>query len=192
MSRVSAPQGLCRGRIVSPSHHRPEAGEAAVLYHGKQMRRKMNSAGPSEVILNKALDSKSRIVTPLVSQLSWTHFTLLIKLPSDESRSFYIHRTLENRRITFSLRNTGRICPLKSCWRRSCTMPSSKFVSGWGNAGSWRTEGGTPGASTVHERLYRSNRGLRVRQSVKIRRCPAHRPRNASCRLRCALSRIGG
>ena len=37
----------------------------------------------------------SEIVTPLVSQLSWTHFTLLIKLPSDESRSFYIHRTLE-------------------------------------------------------------------------------------------------
>ena len=29
----------------------------------------------------------SEIVTPLVSQLSWTHFTLLIKLPSDESRS---------------------------------------------------------------------------------------------------------
>lgn len=33
----------------------------------------------------------SEIVTPLVSQLSWTYFTLLIKLPSDESRSFYIH-----------------------------------------------------------------------------------------------------
>ena len=39
----------------------------------------------------------SEIVTPLVSQLSWTHFTLLIKLPSDESRSFYIKRTLDNR-----------------------------------------------------------------------------------------------
>ncbi|BHH83429.1 PDDEXK nuclease domain-containing protein [Desulforhopalus sp. 52FAK] len=36
------------------------------------------------------------IVSPLVSQLSWTHFTILITLQSSEARSFYARQSIEN------------------------------------------------------------------------------------------------
>lgn len=121
------------GRRIVASLAEQLVGEYGSSFGARNLRRMMRFA---------EIFPDSEIVTPLVSQLSWTHFIILMKLPSDESRSFYIHRTLENRWITFSLRNTGRTCLPKSCWRRSCTMPLSKFVSGWRNAGS----------STVHER----------------------------------------
>jgi predicted nuclease of restriction endonuclease-like (RecB) superfamily len=37
------------------------------------------------------------IVSPLVSQLSWTHFTILITLPDNEARTFYGQQAAENR-----------------------------------------------------------------------------------------------
>jgi predicted nuclease of restriction endonuclease-like (RecB) superfamily len=36
------------------------------------------------------------IVSPLVSQLSWTHFTILLTLKSYEQRNFYIRQIIEN------------------------------------------------------------------------------------------------
>jgi len=35
------------------------------------------------------------IVSPLVSQLSWTHFTILMPLPSPEARMFYAKHAIE-------------------------------------------------------------------------------------------------
>jgi predicted nuclease of restriction endonuclease-like (RecB) superfamily len=37
------------------------------------------------------------IVSPLVSQLSWTHFTILMTLKSGEARSFYAQRTVDGK-----------------------------------------------------------------------------------------------
>ncbi|NCC49731.1 MAG: DUF1016 domain-containing protein [Spartobacteria bacterium] len=37
------------------------------------------------------------IVSPLVSQLSWTHFTILMALPSAEGRMFYAKQTIESK-----------------------------------------------------------------------------------------------
>jgi len=37
------------------------------------------------------------IVSPLVSQLSWTHFTVLMSLPNSEARGFYAQHTTEGK-----------------------------------------------------------------------------------------------
>ena len=37
------------------------------------------------------------IVSPLVSQLSWTHFSILISLHSDEARMFYAKHAIESK-----------------------------------------------------------------------------------------------
>jgi predicted nuclease of restriction endonuclease-like (RecB) superfamily len=37
------------------------------------------------------------IVSPLVSQLSWTHFTVLMSLPSSEARGFYAQHAIEGK-----------------------------------------------------------------------------------------------
>lgn len=37
------------------------------------------------------------ILSPLVSQLSWTHFTILITLPSREARMFYLKQAIESK-----------------------------------------------------------------------------------------------
>jgi predicted nuclease of restriction endonuclease-like (RecB) superfamily len=37
-----------------------------------------------------------KIVTPLVSQLSWTHFTILIMLPNDAARQFYARQAIDH------------------------------------------------------------------------------------------------
>lgn len=37
------------------------------------------------------------IVSPLVSQLSWTHFTVLMSLPSSEARGFYAQHATEGK-----------------------------------------------------------------------------------------------
>ena len=76
------------GRRIVASLAEQLVGEYGSSFGARNLRRMMRFA---------EIFPDSEIVTPLVSQLSWTHFTLLIKLPSDESRSFYIHRTLENR-----------------------------------------------------------------------------------------------
>jgi len=41
--------------------------------------------------------SEFEIVSPLVSQLSWTHFIVLLPLKNIEARKFYIKKTIENR-----------------------------------------------------------------------------------------------
>lgn len=38
----------------------------------------------------------SQIVTPLVSQLSWTHFTVLLMLPDDAARQFYARQAIDH------------------------------------------------------------------------------------------------
>lgn len=38
----------------------------------------------------------SRIVTPLATQLSWTHFTILLTLPSDSARMYYAQQSADH------------------------------------------------------------------------------------------------
>ena len=45
------------------------------------------------------------IVSPLVSQLSWTHFTLLLPLPNHEARMFYAHQAITGKWSKRELQN---------------------------------------------------------------------------------------
>lgn len=45
------------------------------------------------------------IVSPLVSQLSWTHFTILITQPREDARAYYIQQCIENRWSKRELQN---------------------------------------------------------------------------------------
>lgn len=57
-------------------------------YAEKNLRRMMRFA---EVF------SDSQIVTPLVRQLSWSHFLMLLPLKEEEARMFYAHKAIEER-----------------------------------------------------------------------------------------------
>ena len=37
------------------------------------------------------------IVAPLVRQLSWTHFTIIISIKNNEKRQYYTHESIEER-----------------------------------------------------------------------------------------------
>jgi len=55
-------------------------------FEAKNLRRMMKFAG---------LFPDFEIVAPLVRQLSWSHFLILIPLKSDEARSFYVRQAVE-------------------------------------------------------------------------------------------------
>jgi predicted nuclease of restriction endonuclease-like (RecB) superfamily len=57
-------------------------------FEARNLRRMMQFAG---------VFPDFEIVSPLVSQLSWTHFTVLISLSNREARDFYIQHTIEGK-----------------------------------------------------------------------------------------------
>lgn len=66
--------------------------ESLVAQYGKSfearnLRRMMQFA---------ALFPDSRIVSPLATQLSWTHFTILLTIPSDSARMFYAQQSVDH------------------------------------------------------------------------------------------------
>ncbi len=75
------------GKQVIPSLARELVVQYGKSFEARNLRRMMQFA---------ELFPDLQIVTPLVSQLSWTHFTVLLMLPDDAARWFYVRQAIDH------------------------------------------------------------------------------------------------